>query len=125
MQRIGNLVDLEKCCKMYYLVAKFCFDTAENEPFKVCPLRVQIPQVCCCMMFLPASRLFEIAHSHFEKKGARQFQTELKRLVTAILQVQRLVGSPPCRSYPAARCARFFCVDLKYPSDKILFPIGI
>ena len=33
MQRIAELVDLEKCFQ--YLVAKFGFDTEENEPLKV------------------------------------------------------------------------------------------
>ena len=38
VQKDVSLVDLEKCCKMsiYYLFAKFGFDTAENEPLKVC-----------------------------------------------------------------------------------------
>ena len=33
--RCVNLVDLEKCLKNEYLVAKIGFDTEENEPSKV------------------------------------------------------------------------------------------
>ena len=33
VQKDANLVDLEKCCQTYFL-AKFRFDTAENEPAK-------------------------------------------------------------------------------------------
>ena len=40
MQRIANLVDLEKCEKNAPLLATIRFDTAENEPSKVC----RIPQ---------------------------------------------------------------------------------
>ena len=35
VQKNANLVDLEKCCKNEYLVAKIGVDTAENEPSKV------------------------------------------------------------------------------------------
>ena len=37
MQNCTNLVDLENCCKtnISYLLAKFGFDTTENEPSKV------------------------------------------------------------------------------------------
>ena len=35
VQRVLNLVDLEKCFKNEYLVAKIGFDTEENEPSKV------------------------------------------------------------------------------------------
>ena len=38
VQRIANLVDFEKCCKMMqnaHLDAKIGFDTEENEPPKV------------------------------------------------------------------------------------------
>ena len=35
MQRYVNLVDLEKCSKNNYLLAKISADTAENEPAKV------------------------------------------------------------------------------------------
>ena len=41
MQRDANLVDLNRSLKIlqkYKLLAKFGFDTAENEPCKVCPL---------------------------------------------------------------------------------------
>ena len=38
MQKDANLVELEKCCQThilnYYFLAKFRFDTAENEPAK-------------------------------------------------------------------------------------------
>ena len=38
MQKYANLVELEKCCQThilnYYFLAKFRFDTAENEPAK-------------------------------------------------------------------------------------------
>ena len=35
VRRCGNLIDLEKCLKNEYLVAKIGFDTEENEPSKV------------------------------------------------------------------------------------------
>ena len=35
VRRNANLVDLEKCRKNDYLVAKFGVDTAENEPLQV------------------------------------------------------------------------------------------
>ena len=35
VRRYVNLVDLEKCLKDKYLVAKIGFDTEENEPSKV------------------------------------------------------------------------------------------
>ena len=35
MQKYANVVELEKCCQMHiYFLAKFRFDTAENEPAK-------------------------------------------------------------------------------------------
>ena len=37
MQKYANLVELEKCCQTHilnYFLAKFRFDTAENEPAK-------------------------------------------------------------------------------------------
>ena len=37
MQKYANLVELEKCCQTHilnYFLAKFHFDTAENEPAK-------------------------------------------------------------------------------------------
>ena len=34
MQKYANLVELEKCCRTHIFLAKFRFDTAENEPAK-------------------------------------------------------------------------------------------
>ena len=34
VQKCAHLVEVEKCCQSQYVLAKFRFDTAENEPAK-------------------------------------------------------------------------------------------
>ena len=51
VQRIANLVDLDKCLKNEYLVAKIGFDTEGNEPSKVCSFSLKNAEFYCIESF--------------------------------------------------------------------------
>ena len=51
VQRIANFVDLEKCFKNEYLVAKIGLDTDENEPSKVCLFSLKNTEFYCIESF--------------------------------------------------------------------------
>ena len=81
MQRYVYLVDLEKCLKNEYLVAKIGLDTAENEPSEKCAFG------CCYNNLRPTLYLAQV-DTPPARAGPSAVLKILRRLALADFHVQ-------------------------------------
>ena len=92
VQRYVYLVDLEKCWKNEYLVAKIGLDTAENEPSEKCAFGCCVPPPCRNIRALVVYCLNSLMESHSQKQTRDNEKHKMRtRKITRITQSHRIL----------------------------------